>query len=297
MSVEMTPRTTTDAPQSTASRPAVNKFPLQVQAPRLNLLGVGVSALDLQDAVSHIVEAVAQGKGGYVCVCGVHGVIECRDDDELREIHNRALLVTPDGMPLVWALRRAGHAAVGRVYGPDLMLMLLQKGQALGLRHYLYGTTPAVLTDLRKGLLRQAPDARIVGTTAPPFRTLTADERATVAKDIRESGADIVWVGLSTPKQERWMAQMAAELAPAILIGVGAAFDFHAGRKSQAPLFLQERGLEWAYRLATEPRRLWRRYARIVPRYLALRAACRLGLQDRLCPTIDAKPLPLRRAR
>ncbi|RAH98329.1 glycosyltransferase [Acuticoccus sediminis] len=247
---------------------------------RVNVLGVAVSALDLGRAVRRILAAVAAGERGYVCVCGAHGVIECRDDEALRQIHNDAFLVTPDGMPLVWALRQAGHEDAGRVYGPDLMAALVRAGQDAGLRHYLYGATDETLAALRDGLSRIAPAARIVGSFSPPFRPLTGEEEEAVATAIDVSGADIVWVGLSTPKQERWMARMRPLLGAPMLIGVGAAFDFHAGRKRQAPRVLQTRGLEWAFRLASEPRRLARRYGRVVPRYLYLRSLQRLGLKS-----------------
>lgn len=250
-----------------------------ISVPEISHLGVKVSSLNLDSALDRIEEAVARGQRGYVCVAGAHGLVDCQHDPELRAVFNGAFLVTPDGMPLVWELRRRGHADAGRVYGPDLMLALFERGQATGLRHYLYGATDETLTLLRAGLLKHAPGAQIVGSFSPPFRALTEAEEDEIARRINASGADVVWVGLSAPKQERWMARMRDRLDPPVLIGVGAAFDFHAGNTRQAPDWVQDRGLEWAFRLMVEPRRLWRRYFRVVPAYMYLVALQRTGLR------------------
>jgi N-acetylglucosaminyldiphosphoundecaprenol N-acetyl-beta-D-mannosaminyltransferase len=254
----------------------------------VNVLGVRVSAVNLKSATARIEAAIAQGRKEYVCVRDAHGVIRCQSDAELRCVHNRAFLVTPDGMPLVWALKRAGHADSGRVYGPDLMLSMFEAGQSRGLRHYLYGATEKTLELLQVRLLERFPDARIVGAYAPPFHDLSAQEQAGVAERINRSGADIVWVGLGSPKQELWMAHMRGRLDASMLLGVGAAFDFHAGLKRQAPRAIQRSGLEWAFRLACEPRRLWRRYAVVVPSFMMLSALQRLGLRQ--FPTDGAFP-------
>jgi len=246
----------------------------------VNVLGVKVTVLNLDTATAHLQQAIAERRKGYVCVAGAHGLTLCQDDAQLRSIFNRALLVTPDGMPLVWALKRAGHAESGRVYGPDLMLSLIEGGVQQGLRHFLYGAVPETLDRLKARLLGRFPGAQIAGTYAPPFRDLTSDEEHDIAEVINRSEADVVWVGLSTPKQERWMARMRDQLDAPILLGVGAAFDFHAGNKRQAPAYLQRHGLEWAFRLCTEPRRLWRRYAVAVPSYIALDTMQRLGLRQ-----------------
>lgn len=254
------------------------------EAAFINLVGVKVSVLNLERAVRRIREAVADRRGGYVCVCGAHGIVEAQGDPALREALNGALMVTPDGTPLVWELRRQGHPEAGRVYGPDLMLAVLTEGG----RHFLYGTTPATLAKLEGRLRQKTPRAKIVGSYSPPFRQLTETEEQDVADRIRASGAEIVWVGLSTPKQERFMASMAKRLDGVILIGVGAAFDFHAGNQRQAPAWMQRAGLEWFFRLKTEPRRLWRRYLKIVPGYLTLLALQRLGW--RRVPLPQAEP-------
>lgn len=243
-----------------------------------NVLGIHVSAVSLQSAGDSILAAVEARTPGYVCVANTHSLVECRADAKLQAVFDAAHLVVPDGMPLVWALQRAGCAQIGRVYGPDLMLALFERGLPRGLKHFLYGATPAVLDRLAERLEQRFPGARIVGTHAPPFRPLTAAEEMATADLINASGADLVWVGMGMPKQERWMATMRPRLSAPMLLGVGAAFDFHAGLKPQAPAALQKRGLEWAFRLWTEPRRLWRRYLKVVPRYLLLDAGARIGL-------------------
>ncbi|ANK85029.1 WecB/TagA/CpsF family glycosyltransferase protein [Rhizobium sp. N6212] len=214
-----------------------------------------------------------------MCVRDAHGVVRCQDDPELRSIHNRAFLVTPDGMPLVWALKRAGHVDSDRVYGPDLMLSVFEAGTSKGIRHFLYGATPETLQHLQARLLAKFPEAEIAGSYAPPFHKLSPQEEADIADRLNRSGADIIWVGLSSPKQELWMARMRDRLDASMLIGVGAAFDFHAGLKRQAPRFIQRSGFEWAFRLLCEPRRLWRRYALVVPTFISLTAFQRLGLR------------------
>lgn len=245
----------------------------------INLLGVRVSAVNMVSAVGSILEAISSGRKGYICIRDVHGVVRCQSDLELQRAHNRAFLVTPDGMPLVWALKAAGHSTADRVYGPDLMLALFDEGRRQGLRHFLYGTTPEVLDKLQARLTEACPGARIAGTFSPPFRPLTESETDEVAARINAADADVVWVGLSTPKQELWMARMRPLLGAGMLIGVGAAFDFHAGIKKQAPRVVQRSGFEWLFRLASEPRRLFGRYAVVIPSFLGLVALQVSGLR------------------
>jgi N-acetylglucosaminyldiphosphoundecaprenol N-acetyl-beta-D-mannosaminyltransferase len=227
---------------------------------RLNVLGVAVSALNPALAAETIESWVRSGRHQYVCVAGVHGVVESRGDPALRAIHNAAGLVTPDGMPLVWLLRLAGHGQAARVYGPDLMLLLLERSVPLGLTHFFYGATEATLAELQRRMTSRFLGLRVVGAIAPPFRPLSPAEDEEIVTAINRANADYVWVGLSTPKQEIWMGQHRARLDARVLIGVGAAFDFHAGRVRQAPRWMQRAGLEWLFRLYQEPRRLWRRY-------------------------------------
>jgi N-acetylglucosaminyldiphosphoundecaprenol N-acetyl-beta-D-mannosaminyltransferase len=246
--------------------------------PRLNVLGVGVTATNMDHALATISGWIGRRERHYVCVTGVHGVMESHRSEEIREIHNAAGMVTPDGMPLAWLLRLAGHRDSDRVCGPEMMPELFVKSQALGYRHYLYGGSPEALVLLQKRLNAVAPKALIVGTCSPPYRAVTADEDEAIVAEINASGADIVWVGLSTPKQERWMAAHRSRLEAPVLIGVGAAFDIHAGLVPRAPRFLRRSGFEWTYRLMLEPRRLWRRYISAVPQFVALVALQKIGL-------------------
>jgi N-acetylglucosaminyldiphosphoundecaprenol N-acetyl-beta-D-mannosaminyltransferase len=237
---------------------------------RTDILGIGVSAINLDDAVATIANWIGERARNYVCITGVHGVMESRNNEALRQIHNRAGMVTPDGMPLVWLSRLRGKARVQRVYGPDLMRSLTTLSASRGYRQFYYGGAEGVADKLRQALVASHPGLEVVGTLCPPFRQLTAEEDAAVVDAINAARPDIVWVGLSTPKQEFWMASHLGRVEAPVMIGVGAAFDFLAGLKPQAPLWMQKSGLEWLFRLCSEPRRLWRRYAKIVPGFLFL---------------------------
>jgi len=246
---------------------------------RLNVLGVGVSALNLSLAGDIIDGWIRADRREYVCITGVHGIIESRRDPPVRAIHNAAGLVTPDGMPLVWLLRLAGHRNAGRVYGPDLMLLLLERSVSQGFTHFLYGATEATLSQLQAKLTTRFPGLRVMGALAPPFRTLTPAEDSEVVAAINRVNPDVVWIGLSTPKQEIWMAEHRPRLNARVLLGVGAAFDFHAGRRRQAPTWMQSLGLEWLFRLCQEPRRLGRRYLYNNPRFTLEIVAQKTGLR------------------
>lgn len=224
---------------------------------RVNILGVGVSAVNMDQALERLDGWVAAGERQYVCVCPVHSIMECRRSEEVRSIFNSAGMVTPDGMPVVWVARWSGHPHVGRVYGPDLMLAALGRQRH---RHFLYGGGPGVATRLAESMKRRFPQVEIAGILAPPFASLDQLCTPQAAQVINDSRPDVVWVGMSSPKQDRWMAQMRPLLDAPVLIAVGAAFDFHTGAVRQAPLWMQRSGLEWLFRLAMEPRRLWRRY-------------------------------------
>jgi len=234
----------------------------------VNVLGVGVSAITMGDALTAIDRWIATGARHYVCVTGVHGVMESQSDPALREIHNHAGLVTPDGMPLVWVSRFRGHGQVERVYGPDLLLACCRESVSKGYRHFFYGGAPGVPERLAARLEERFPGLVVAGTWSPPFGELTPLEEEATIERINSSDSDIVWVGLSTPKQERWMAGQVGRLDAPVLIGVGAAFDFHAGLKRQAPRWMQRSGLEWLFRLGAEPARLWRRYLINNPRFV-----------------------------
>jgi N-acetylglucosaminyldiphosphoundecaprenol N-acetyl-beta-D-mannosaminyltransferase len=238
-----------------------------------------VDSVDMTGAVSIIDGWIRQRAREYVTVTPAHAVMEAYRDTELRHIFNRAGLTTPDGMAIVWLLRLRGHKKVRRVYGPDLLLEVSRTGVPLGYRHLLYGGTEGVAARLSACLTARFPGIRIVGTHTPPFRALAAEEDQAIVDALNASRADIVWVGLSTPKQERWMAEHRHQLEAPVLVGVGAAFDFLSGAKPQAPRWMQRSGLEWLFRLASEPRRLWPRY-RQYPRFGALALAQLLGLRD-----------------
>jgi N-acetylglucosaminyldiphosphoundecaprenol N-acetyl-beta-D-mannosaminyltransferase len=246
---------------------------------RVNVLGVGVSAINLAQALNAIEGWIAQRQPYYVCVTGVHGIMESRVNDSLRRVHNAAGLVTPDGMPLVWLARLHGLNHVERVYGPDLMLALCDRSILKGYRHFLYGGAQGVPERLANRLKRRYPELQIVGSYSPPFRPLTDEEDEQIVQAINEANPDVVWIGLSTPKQEHWMAEHLGRLTAPVLIGVGAAFDFHSGLKKQAPRWMQRSGLEWLFRLASEPERLWRRYLVNNPLFVLLVLQQALGLK------------------
>jgi N-acetylglucosaminyldiphosphoundecaprenol N-acetyl-beta-D-mannosaminyltransferase len=233
------------------------------------LLGIPLAVIDYDGTLDWI-DATAQNRGrGYVCVAAVHTVMACQEDPELREAVLAADFTVPDGQPLVWALKALGHPLGDRVYGPELMDRACARAARTGQRLYLYGgRNHGALAELARTLRLRHPGLKIVGGLCPPFRPLSEEEEDTVAADINRSRADVVWVGIGVPKQEKWMARMRDRLDAPVLIGVGAAFDFHAGLVPQAPDALQRLGLEWAFRLLQEPRRLWRRYLRYNPRFV-----------------------------
>ncbi|MDX1419351.1 MAG: WecB/TagA/CpsF family glycosyltransferase [Rubricoccaceae bacterium] len=231
------------------------------------VLGVRVHAATYASATRRIIAWAEAGESRTVLATGAHGLVEAQDDPAFRSILHGADLNVPDGMPVVWALRRLGIAGAERVYGPDLTLSVCRAAAAAGVPIALYGASEETLAILMERLPRLSPGLRIVEAVSPPYRPLTRDEDEAYTERLARSGAGIVLVGLGCPKQERWCEAHRGRI-PAVLLAVGAAFDFHAGRVPQAPPVLQRSGLEWAFRLAMEPRRLWRRYARVVPRFL-----------------------------
>jgi N-acetylglucosaminyldiphosphoundecaprenol N-acetyl-beta-D-mannosaminyltransferase len=255
----------TIAREGPPSRNAVNVLhPAEVA-----VLGIPLGLTDYESTLDWIDAMVASRSRGYVCACNVHTVTASLEDPELRSALLGSSLNVPDGQPLVWALAALGHRLHDRVYGPELMARACARSAVSGQRLYLYGGhNQGALVQLALNLRQRYPGVKIVGGYSPPHRPLTDDERTAVVSEINRSRAEIVWVGIGVPKQEKWMAQIRAELDAPILIGVGMAFDFHAGLVSQAPPWMQEHGLEWAYRLAREPRRLWRRYMRYNPRFV-----------------------------
>jgi N-acetylglucosaminyldiphosphoundecaprenol N-acetyl-beta-D-mannosaminyltransferase len=224
------------------------------------VIGVGVDAVNMDSAVTLISEAVAKRTKGYVCVTGVHGVMEARRNCAVRKALSNALLVIPDGMPTVWMGRLQGLRQMRRVFGPDLMLAIFGDPSLEGCSHFLYGGDSGVAAALEASLSMRFAKAKIVGTYTPPFRPLNHAEDADLCALVRRLEPDIVWVGLSTPKQELFMAEYLPRLHTRLMIGVGAAFDFHTGRIKDSPGWMKQLGLQWAHRLAQEPKRLWKRY-------------------------------------
>ncbi|MGO9752698.1 MAG: WecB/TagA/CpsF family glycosyltransferase [Solirubrobacteraceae bacterium] len=259
----------TETPQTPSNGPLLD--PVQVEMPQtVEVLGVPIAVIDYERTVSWIDAVVRERRRGYVCVCNVHTVTAAREDPELAAALRKSALNVPDGQPLVWAMNSLGHSLGDRVYGPELMLRACAHAAHTGQRMYLYGgRNQGALVQLALNLRQRFPGIKIVGGYSPPFRPLAADEREAVVAEINRSQADVVWVGIGVPKQEKLMAKLRPQLEAPVLIGVGAAFDFHAGLVPQAPEWLQKAGLEWAYRLAREPRRLWRRYFRYNPRFVA----------------------------
>jgi N-acetylglucosaminyldiphosphoundecaprenol N-acetyl-beta-D-mannosaminyltransferase len=247
-----------------------------MQIEKINVLGVGISVLDQDRAREFVFDAVRRGQRGFVTVTGVHGVSEAQNDATLREIFSRALLVTPDGMPMVWMGKLQGQRSIRRVYGPDLMLNICEHSTPEHFSHFLFGGAGGVADDLAMQLKSRFPDLSIVGTYTPPFRPMNGDELRDLQERVRSSKPDFFWVGLSTPKQEYFMSEYISLLPEAkIFVGVGAAFDLLTGRVPQAPRWMQRIGLEWLFRLIQEPRRLWRRYLVNNPLFIA-RAARQL---------------------
>lgn len=242
---------------------------------RANVLGVGVHALNMQLALRAVADALRHRQRGYVCVTGVHGVMEAQQDPEFRAILNRAFLNTPDGMPTVWIGRAQGFRHMDRVYGPDLMHAVCEFTRQTSYTHFLYGGAEGVAQMLKERLKEKFPGIKVVGTYTPPFRPLTEAEENELTALVNGLKPDIIWVGLSTPKQEKFMAAHLDKFDTTLMFGVGAAFDFLAGRVPQAPRWIQRAGLEWLFRLCCEPRRLWRRYLRNNPLF-ALCIFCQL---------------------
>ena len=247
--------------------------------PRVNILGVGVHAITMAQALDQISTWIEQSARQYVCICTVHTIMECRQSEEVRRAVNQAGLATPDGMPLVWLGRLKSKHAVTRVYGPDLMLALCELSAQRGYRHFFYGGAAGVAELLAQRLQARFPGLQVAGTYAPPYRPAAYEEASQTIDLINQAKPDIIWVGLGTPKQDLWMAAHRHRLTAPVLIAVGAAFDFHAGRIPQAPQWMQRSGLEWFFRLLHEPRRLWYRYLVYNPLFILLTLVQSLGLK------------------
>ena len=238
---------------------------------RGNILGVGISAVNMRISVATIEKWLQNREQNYVLNIPAHLIVDAQRDPELRRVINRAGLVNPDGMPVAWILRMMGFRQVDRVYGPDLMLAMCERSLERGYRHFLYGGWPPEVTGRLAARLRERfPGLRIVGEHTPPFRPLTPEEDQAEIEKINAADPDIVWCGLGAQKEEYWTSRHIGKVNATVLIGVGAAFDFHSGTKKQAPRWMMRSGLEWFFRLLTEPRRLWKRYLLGNPEFLAL---------------------------
>jgi len=227
---------------------------------RLDLLGVRVSAVSVPLAVQQIDRWIETKSKTYVCVAPVSTLVDCQKNADYKSVVNDAGMVTPDGMPVVWLGKASGSRIMERTYGPDLMLAVTQAGQAKGRRHFWYGGRSETLDLLEKSLKTKFPDLKLVGKYSPSMMSYAQKEAPDVIRMINDSKPDILWVGLGSPKQDFWMSLNRPLLDVPVIIGVGAAFDFLSGQKPQAPRWMQRSGLEWLFRLACEPRRLWRRY-------------------------------------
>ena len=249
----------------TPPSPAADPVP---DLPRADVLGIPLALTDYEGTMDWMDSTIASGHRACLSAAAVHLVMVAQEDATTRDAVLRSMAV-PDGQPLVWALRALGHQQASRIYGPELMARFCERSARTGTRMYLYGgRNQGALVQLVLNLRRRFPGIKIVGGYSPPYRPLDDEERRAVAAEINRSRADVVWVGIGQPKQERWMEEMRGLLDVPVLVGVGAAFDFHAGLVPQAPSWVQASGLEWAFRLAQEPRRLWRRYARYNPRFV-----------------------------
>jgi len=236
--------------------------------PAAHVLGVAVDALDMQCCLHHIDTLLRGSQSGYICVAGVHGVMEAQWDSELFEAYDGSTMTVPDGMPLVWTGWLQSHRRMARVAGPDLMLEVFRDPRFQNLRHFLYGGRQDVAQELKVSLLARFPAAQIVGTYTPPFRDLNEAELQDLKTQLAEARVDVLWIGISCPRQELFMARHVGHLPARLMFGVGAAFDYHTGRIRDCAPWIKRAGLQWLHRLLQDPRRLWKRYARNNPAFL-----------------------------
>ena len=241
----------------------------QAESPSYRVLGVRVDAVQIPEVCKRVAKWVAHRDGcHYVAVTGMHGIMEAQHEPAFKAVLNTADLVVPDGMPLVWLSRIRGRPLARRVYGPELMLEVCRQTASRSVSHFLLGGAPGVADRLATALRHRFAELAIAGTCSPPFHPLSEGQEEDLLETINRAAPDIVWVGLSTPKQEQWMHRHRDRLKAAVLLGVGAAFDIHSGSRSQAPAWMRENGWEWLFRLIQEPRRLWRRYLLHGPQFL-----------------------------
>jgi N-acetylglucosaminyldiphosphoundecaprenol N-acetyl-beta-D-mannosaminyltransferase len=231
-----------------------------VSTQRIDVLGVGAHALNIASAKATIQAALKRHTKGYVCFVSVHGVMEAQHDPALMKIYDEALVVAPDGMPLVWVGHMQGHSSMERVAGPEMMLEIMGGEEFRDCTHFLCGGESGMAEELRDKLVARFPHLKICGTFTPPFRPMKLDEERALIEAVHRAQPDIIWVGLGAPKQEHFMARYLPLLDTTLMMGVGAAFLLHTGRISDSPRWVKRAGLQWAHRLLQEPTRLWRRY-------------------------------------
>lgn len=261
---------TTIVPESAQEHASASGLATRVDAgEHRSILGMRVDAGTYDSTIDQLCDWARQAEPRYVCISTVHMVMEGHDNPDYQRIVNQADRVTSDGMPLVWGLRALGASDASRVYGPTLTPKLCARAAAEGIPVGFYGSTPETLEQMTSRLKRDLPELEIAYQHSPPFRPLEPEEVEQEIQEIRDSGARILFVGLGCPKQEQWMASRNDRI-PAVMVGVGAAFDYVAGTKAQAPGLIQQLGLEWLFRMVTEPRRLWRRYLYNNPRFIVL---------------------------
>lgn len=238
----------------------------------VRVFGVRVSVTNLSEAVAVVQQSIRDRQRIYICVTDANAALTARRDEKLKDVYGNAALSLPDGMPIVWLSRLLGKSRIERVRGTDFMRAVTEISSQLGFRNFYCGGAPGTAVALSAKLISRYPGLEVAGVMCPPFRELTAQENLEIVERINSARPDVVWVGLGAPKQERWMASNFGRIEAPVMIGVGAAFDFLAGTKPEAPKWMQRLGLEWLFRLASEPRRLWRRYAVVVPTFLCLGA-------------------------
>ena len=227
---------------------------------RVNILGVGISTINMRDALQQMERWIITREQNYICVTTVHLLMEAQKDHTLKRIINSAGLITPDGMPLVWLGKLLGYSNMDRVYGPDIMLNFSALAARKGYTSFYYGGMPGVAQKLSEKLTERFPGLEVVGIYSPPFGSLTPEEDEEVINMINKADPDVLWIGLGAPKQDIWMAEHIGRIRAPVIVGVGAAFDFLSGSKRQAPVWIQRSGFEWLFRLLSEPKRLWKRY-------------------------------------
>ena len=286
MSTQSAVARATTSPRRTISY--AHRLEVAGENPCANVLGVQVEALDMERAVSRVADTLRSGRKGYVCAIGVHSVMEAQHDAELAAAFAGAAVAVPDGMPMVWVGRLQGHDRMERVAGPDLMLEVFRRAEFAGCRHFLYGGNEGVADQLAAALQSRFPTSQIVGTYTPPFRDLQEKEEEELIAQVENCKPDIFWVGISTPKQEKFMRSNLPRLNTRLMFGVGAAFDFHTGRIQDSPLWVKQAGLQWLHRVIQEPRRLLWRYLRNNPLFL-----WRISLQLSGLRTYMPLPVPI----